>query len=321
MTACAPKNPFKEYPDSGHSHLRLYETRRVLITSQEYRDACKLSKAKNYGYRPKGVGKGKGYPTIKNKDDVEYYIKKRRTNREGNQDLPEYQYIASRAPIHLPEDIQNWDPDAESFPNGEPEPKIGLNVFDTTLGSIYCGSSRVEKLMIIALNNQGLCGIGELLVEACLNDDEHVLSVALNDDEIFGAEGSVKGVQGGVRDYKRQKCQDFVEVFLRDEVQKRIGTIHKARQYWPIMYLRGALRSKYEQLITLQKSCFPAHSCGPNDRKCIDDSRWRIYETQGVINEYEGYEQGYELNEWVDMSTRIINDRWYFCRFDLNLAP
>ena len=159
-------------------------------------------------------------------------------------------------------------------------------------------------------------------LQACLNDDEHVLSVALSDDELFGAEGNVRGIQGGVRDHKRQKCQDFVEVVLRDQAQRREVSSNRVRHYWLIMYLRGALRSNYEQLIALQKSCIPRHSCGPNDRRCVDDSSWVIHEIQHVINEYEAYqrgERGGELNFWADISTRVIADRWYFCRYHLGL--
>ena len=327
VAACEPGDAFNEYPDSGHSHLRLYETRRVSITSQPYRDACKMSKETNYRkYQPDP--RGDEHPPIKNDGVVEYYIKKRRTNREEVQDLPEYQYIASRNPIHPLEDILNWNPNSASFPIAEPEPILGRNVFDTTLGSIYCGSSRIENLWLgspIKGRNkyQESCGIGELLVQACLNDDEHVLSVALSDDELFGAEGNVRGIQGGVRDHKRQKCQDFVEVVIRDRANSKYkGGKNKARQYWLIIYLRGALRSNYDQLIALQKSCIPRHRCGPKDEKCIDESSWVIHETQHVIREYENYQredQGDEFNFWVDISTRVIADRWYFCRYDLGL--
>ena len=321
MAACVPGDAFNEYPDSGHLHLRLYETRRVSITSQPYRNACQMSKDYNYRkFRPDP--RGDEHPPIKNNDVVEYYIKKRRTNRQENQALPEYQYIASRNPLHPLGDIQNWNPNSASFPIEEPDPVKGHNVFDTTLGLIYCGSSRLEKLWLSQLQNQEHCGIGELLVQACLNDDEHVLSVALSDDEVFGAQGNLRGIQKGVRDHKRQKCQDFVEVVLRDQTQRRVWGINKARQYWLIIYLRGALRSNYDQLISLQKSCVPRHRCGPNDRNCIGDSSWVIYETQHVINEYENYQRGAEGDElsfWIDISTRVIADRWYFCRYDLGL--
>ena len=314
--------PFNEYPDSGHLHLRLYETRRVSITSQPYRNACKMSKETNYR-KLQPDPRGDEHPPIKNNDVVEYYIKKRRTNRQENQGLPEYQYIASRDPIHPLDYIEHWNPNSASFPIEEPDPVKGHNVFDTTLGLIYCGSSRLEKLWLSQLQNQEHCGIGELLVQACLNDDEHVLSVSLSDDEVFGAQGNLRGIQKGVRDHKRQKCQDFVEVVLRDQTQRRVWGINKARQYWLIIYLRGALRSNYDQLIALQKSCVPRHKCGPNDRKCIDDSSWVIYETQHVINEYENYQRGdrgFEAFDfWFDISTRVIADRWYFCRYDLGL--
>ena len=329
MAACAePLDndiPFNEYPDSGHLHLRLYETRRVSITSQPYRNACKISKETNFR-QFKRDPRGDEYPPLKNNDVVEYYIKKRITKREENRALPEYQYIASRNPIHQILDIQNWDPNGwepvGSFPVGEPEPILGPNVFDTTLGSIYCSSSRAEHLWLNQLKYQEDCGIGELLVQACLNDNEHVLSVALSDDEVFGAEGYARGKQGGVRNHKRQRCQDFVEVALRDQTQKKKYSHEKARHYWLIIYLRGALRSNYEQLIALQKSCIPRHRCGPNDRNCISDSSWVIYEIQHVINEYENYQRGArgdELNFWLDISTRVIADRWYFCRHDLGL--
>ena len=328
VAACEPLDndiPFNEYPDSGYSHLRLYETRRVSITSQPYRNACKISKETNFR-QFKRDPRGDEYPPLKNNDVVEYYIKKRITKREENRALPEYQYIASRNPIHQILDIQNWDPNGwepvGSFPVGEPEPIIGRNIFDTTLGSIYCSSSRAQDLWLSQLKYQQDCGIGELLVQACLNDNEHVLSVALSDDEVFGAEGNVRGIQGGVRNHRRQKCQDFVEVVLRDQAQRREVSSNRVRHYWLIMYLRGALRSNYEQLIALQKSCFPKHQCGPNDRRCIRDSSWIIYEIQDAINEYENYQQGdraLELNFWVDISTRVIADRWYFCRYDLGL--
>lgn len=199
VAACDPGNAFNEYSDSGYSHLRLRETRRVSITSQPYRNACKLDKKRNYRkHRPDP--RGDEYPSPKNNDVVEYYIKKRRTNREGNQDLPEYQYIASRDPIHTLEDIQNWNADSESFPIAEPALSVGHNVFDTTLGLIYCGSSKLEKLWLSSTYHHH-CGIGELLVIACLNDYEHVLSVALIDDEVFGTQSEPKGVQGDVRNY------------------------------------------------------------------------------------------------------------------------
>ena len=101
--------PFNEYPDSGHVQLQLYETRRVSITSQPYRNACKMSKEKNFR-QFKRDPRGDEYPPVKNNDVVEYYIKKRITKREENRALPEYQYIASRNPIHQILDIQNWDP-------------------------------------------------------------------------------------------------------------------------------------------------------------------------------------------------------------------
>ena len=331
VAACEPLDndiPFNEYPDSGYSHLSLYETRRVSITSQPYRNACKMSKEKNFR-QFKRDPRGDEYPPLKNNDVVEYYIKKRITKREENRALPEYQYIASRNPIHQILDIQNWDPNGwepvGSFPVGEPEPILGRNVFDTTLGSIYCSSSRAEHLWLSENKIQVTrdCGIGELLVQACLNDNTHVLSVALSDDELFGVEGNVRGIQGGVRNHKRQKCQDFVEVVLRDQAQRRVGGINKARQYWLIIYLRGALRSNYEQLIALQKSCVAGHRCGPNDRNCVDASSWAIHEIQYVINEYENYQRGdrgFEAFDfWFDISTRVIADRWYFCRYDLGL--
>ena len=318
--------PFNEYPDSGHVQLQLYETRRVSITSQPYRNACKMSKEKNFR-QFKRDPRGDEYPPVKNNDVVEYYIKKRITKREENRALPEYQYIASRNPIHQILDIQNWDPNGwepvGSFPVAEPEPTIGRNVFDTTLGVIYCSSSRAEHLwMSNRQREQKDCGIGELLVQACLNDHEHVLSAALSDNIVFGAEGNERGIQGGVRNHKRQRCQDFVEVVLRDQAQRRERLNRRVNHYWLIIYLRGALRSNYGQLITLQKSCVPFHKCGPNDRNCVADSSWVIYETQHVIDEYEGYQRGdraLEFNFWIEISTRIIADRWYFCRRGLGL--
>ena len=321
VAACKPGDAFNEYPDADilskppFLRLRVYETQRVSITSQPYRNACKMSKETNFR-QFKRDPRGDEYPPLRNNDVVEYYIKKRKTNREEVQDLPEYQYIASRNPIHLPDDIQNWNPNSPSFPTAEPAPTLGQNVFDTTLGIIYCGASKVEKLWLSALQFQEECGIGELLVQLCLNDDEHVLSVALNDDEVFGDEGNVRGIQGGVKDHKRQKCQDFVEVVLRDAAQRKAGGVNMIKQYWMIMYLRGALKSKYDEVIALQKSCVARHRCGPKDRKCVDDSSWRIYETQGVINEWDGYQRGLEYNEWIEMSTRVVADRWYFCRFE-----
>ena len=154
--------PFNEYPDSGHLHLRLYETRRVSITSQPYRNACKMSKEKNFR-QFKRDPRGDEYPPLKNNDVVEYYIKKRITKREENRALPEYQYIASRNPIHLPNDIKNWDAKAgNNFPTEEPPPDIRFgdpNVFRTTIGYIYCDASSISNLTIFD-RHMYECGIG-----------------------------------------------------------------------------------------------------------------------------------------------------------------
>ena len=108
--------------------LRVGETVLVRITSPPYVNSCKVPKnLPNFRQILPGPKGGVG---LINDGAVEYFIKKRRTNKDETsnpkismqdlQNLPNYQYIASRNPIHLPNDIKNWDPKAgNNFPTEE----------------------------------------------------------------------------------------------------------------------------------------------------------------------------------------------------------
>ena len=310
--------------------LRIGETVLVRITSPPYVNSCKVPK--NLPNFRQVLPDPKGGVGLINDGAVEYFIKKRRTNKEETsnpkismqdlQNLPNYQYIASRNPIHLPNDIKNWDPKAgNNFPTEEPPPDIRFgdpNVFPTTIGYIYCDASKISNLTIFE-RHMYECGIGVALVELCLNDDRHVLNVRLVDG-VFGPMGEPRGILGEIREIKQSQCNDFIEVKFKSTITDK--TYREKELLW---LLEGALRSKYQGIAMLRKTCnyYPKHekTCHPDDVNCVEGAaEWNMYNTERMIKMQQESSERNKNSQWINMSRRIIRNRWYFCRMDPILA-
>ena len=311
--------------------LRIGETVLVRITSPPYVNSCKISLWDNFrGHLPNP--KGENYAQFNNNGAVEYFIKKRRTTkdeisntkitRQDLQNLPNYQYIASRNPIHLLNDIKNWDPTAgNNFPTEEPPPDIRFgdpNVFRTTLGYVYCDASSISNLTILD-RHMYECGIAVALVELCLNDDRHVLNVRLADG-VFGPLGEPRGIHGEIREIRQSQCDDFIEVKFKSTNADKIY-----REKELVWYMQGALRSKYQGIAMLRKTCtyYPEHEavCEPDDVNCVKGAAdWNMYTTERMIEMQRESNARSRASQWTNLSRRIIRNRWYFCRMDPILA-
>ena len=90
-------------------------------------------------------------------------------------------------------------------------------------------------------------------------------------------------------------------------------------------YLQGALRSKYQGIAMLRKTCpyYTKHEavCEPDDVSCVEGAAdWNMYTTERMIEMQQEPNARVRASQWTNLSRRIIRNRWYFCRMDPILA-
>ena len=75
----------------------------------------------------------------------------------------------------------------------------------------------------------------------------------------------------------------------------------------------------------LRKTCnyYPKHekTCDPDDVNCVEGAaEWNMYNTERMIKMQQESSERNKNSQWINMSRRIIRNRWYFCRMDPILA-
>ena len=169
----------------------------------------------------------------------EYYITKRETVLSGNMDGLKYQFLASQ---NAPVDERN-----PTGPSGDPSISVpgNPNEFESTIAYVFCEHSMVTGLTNVRRKAQD-CGIEEILVELCFEDDQvNGLSTKLDYKRVFKEDD---GKTAQRRELAEGHCLEFVGVKLPTNRKRFTGNWDSYLAKSIDHYLSGAFRAMFRDV-------------------------------------------------------------------------